>query len=56
MVSGEGKADAVAAAVGGADPADVPAAGAVGREEHCGCWMRPPLPSCRTVMPEDHHE
>lgn len=33
MVSGEGKADAVAAAVGGADPADVPAAGAVGREE-----------------------
>lgn len=33
VVSGEGKADAVAAAVGGADPADVPAAGAVGREE-----------------------
>lgn len=33
VVSGEAKADAVAAAVGGADPADVPAAGAVGREE-----------------------
>ena len=27
-----GKADAVAAAIGGADPVDVPAAGAVGRE------------------------
>ncbi|KUH87521.1 MULTISPECIES: 6-phosphogluconolactonase [unclassified Mycobacterium] len=32
VVSGEGKADAVAAAIGGADPDDVPAAGAVGRE------------------------
>ena len=32
VVSGEGKADAVAAAVGGADPDDWPAAGAVGRE------------------------
>ena len=32
MVSGAGKADAVAAAVGGANPVDVPAAGAVGRE------------------------
>lgn len=32
IVSGEGKADAVAAAVGGADPDYVPAAGAVGRE------------------------
>lgn len=32
LVSGEEKADAVAAAVGGADPASVPAAGAVGRE------------------------
>jgi 6-phosphogluconolactonase len=32
IVSGEGKADAVAAALGGADPVDVPAAGAVGRE------------------------
>ncbi|BBY83954.1 6-phosphogluconolactonase [Mycolicibacterium pulveris] len=32
VVSGAGKADAVAAAVGGADPDDVPAAGAVGRE------------------------
>jgi 6-phosphogluconolactonase len=32
VVSGSGKADAVAAAVGGADPVDVPAAGAVGRE------------------------
>jgi 6-phosphogluconolactonase len=31
VVSGEAKADAVAAAVGGADPVDVPAAGAVGR-------------------------
>ena len=30
VVSGDAKADAVAAAVGGADPADVPAAGAVG--------------------------
>ncbi|MFV0495463.1 6-phosphogluconolactonase [Mycobacterium sp.] len=30
MVSGAGKADAVAAAVGGADPVSVPAAGAVG--------------------------
>lgn len=32
IVSGEGKAEAVAAAVGGADPVDLPAAGAVGRE------------------------
>ena len=32
IVSGEGKADAVAAAVNGADPDDVPAAGAVGTE------------------------
>jgi len=30
VVSGDAKADAVAAAIGGADPADVPAAGAVG--------------------------
>lgn len=32
VVSGAGKADAVAEAVGGADPVDVPSAGAVGRE------------------------
>ncbi len=32
VVSGSGKADAVAAAVGGAKPVDVPAAGAIGRE------------------------
>jgi 6-phosphogluconolactonase len=32
VVSGEAKADAVAAAVSGADPADVPAAGAIGIE------------------------
>src|SRR3954462_1505277 len=32
VVSGEGKADAVAAAVGGAKAVDVPAAGAVGRD------------------------
>ncbi len=32
LVSGSEKADAVAAAVGGADPVSVPAAGAVGRE------------------------
>jgi 6-phosphogluconolactonase len=32
IVSGGAKADAVAAAVGGADPVDVPAAGAVGRD------------------------
>ncbi|MDH6193764.1 6-phosphogluconolactonase [Mycobacterium frederiksbergense] len=32
VVSGEAKADAVAAAVGGADPVDIPAAGAIGRE------------------------
>jgi 6-phosphogluconolactonase len=32
VVSGEGKADAVAAAVGGAKAVDVPAAGAIGRE------------------------
>jgi 6-phosphogluconolactonase len=32
VAAGEGKADAVAAAIGGADPASVPAAGAVGRE------------------------
>ncbi len=32
IVSGEGKADAVAAAIGGAKPDDVPAAGAVGRD------------------------
>lgn len=33
MVSGTEKAEAVAAAVGGADPDEVPAAGAVGRDE-----------------------
>jgi 6-phosphogluconolactonase len=33
LVSGSEKADAVAAAVGGADPVAVPAAGAVGREK-----------------------
>jgi 6-phosphogluconolactonase len=32
VVSGAAKADAVAAAIGGADPTDVPAAGAVGLE------------------------
>ncbi|MGH3677988.1 MAG: 6-phosphogluconolactonase [Mycobacterium sp.] len=32
VVSGAEKADAVAAAIGGADPVDVPAAGATGRE------------------------
>ncbi|ORB68617.1 6-phosphogluconolactonase [Mycolicibacterium tusciae] len=32
VVSGEAKADAVAAAIGGASPVDVPAAGAVGRD------------------------
>jgi 6-phosphogluconolactonase len=32
VVAGADKADAVAAAVGGADPDDVPAAGAIGRE------------------------
>ncbi len=32
VVSGAAKAEAVAAALGGADPVDVPAAGAVGRE------------------------
>jgi 6-phosphogluconolactonase len=32
VVSGEAKADAVAAAIGGAEPVDVPAAGGVGRE------------------------
>lgn len=32
VVSGEAKADAVAAAIGGAKPVDVPAAGGVGRE------------------------
>lgn len=32
LVSGEGKAEAVAAAVGGADPDDVPSAGAIGSE------------------------
>mgnify|MGYP000848898048 FL=1 len=33
VVGGAAKADAVAAAVGGADPVEVPAAGAVGREK-----------------------
>ena len=33
MMSGDAKADAVAAAIGGASPDDVPAAGAVGRRE-----------------------
>ena len=32
MVSGAAKAEAVAAAIGGASPVDVPAAGAVGTE------------------------
>ncbi|OOK66725.1 hypothetical protein BZL30_8442 [Mycobacterium kansasii] len=32
IVSGRAKAEAVAAAIGGADPVAVPAAGAVGRE------------------------
>ncbi|MGE2737965.1 6-phosphogluconolactonase [Mycolicibacterium vaccae] len=33
VVSGAAKADAVAAAIGGADPVDIPAAGAVGTEQ-----------------------
>lgn len=33
VVSGAAKAEAVAAAVGGADPVEVPAAGAIGREQ-----------------------
>ncbi|AQA05653.1 6-phosphogluconolactonase [Mycobacterium sp. MS1601] len=33
VVSGEAKADAVAAAIGGADPLDIPAAGAAGSEK-----------------------
>jgi 6-phosphogluconolactonase len=33
VVSGEAKADAVAAAIGGAEPVDVPAAGAIGSEK-----------------------
>lgn len=33
MVAGDAKAEAVAAAIGGADPVEVPAAGAVGREQ-----------------------
>jgi 6-phosphogluconolactonase len=37
VVSGSGKADAVAAAIGGAKPVDVPAAGAIGRE--ATVWM-----------------
>lgn len=32
VVSGEAKADAVAEAIGGAQPADIPAAGAIGRD------------------------
>lgn len=36
VASGENKADAVAAAFGGADPVEVPAAGAVGREKTVG--------------------
>ncbi|CAJ1499205.1 6-phosphogluconolactonase [[Mycobacterium] kokjensenii] len=33
VVAGDAKAEAVAAAIGGADPVEVPAAGAVGREQ-----------------------
>jgi len=33
VVSGEAKAEAVAAAIGGADPVDIPAAGAIGQED-----------------------
>jgi 6-phosphogluconolactonase len=33
LVSGAEKADAVAAALGGADPVSIPAAGAIGRED-----------------------
>ncbi|MBW0018975.1 MAG: 6-phosphogluconolactonase [Mycobacterium sp.] len=33
LVSGAAKADAVAAAIGGADPVSIPAAGAIGREK-----------------------
>ncbi|ORV49825.1 6-phosphogluconolactonase [Mycolicibacter engbaekii] len=33
VVAGESKAEAVAAAMGGADPVEVPAAGAIGREQ-----------------------
>ncbi|OSC40794.1 6-phosphogluconolactonase [Mycobacterium decipiens] len=33
LVSGAGKADAVAAAIAGADPVSIPAAGAIGREK-----------------------
>lgn len=50
VVSGAGKADAVAAAVGGADSAEVPAAGAVGREETV--WL---LDAAAATKLEDRH-
>ena len=45
VVAGAAKAEAVAAAVGGADPVDVPAAGAVGPTPRCGCSTRTRPPS-----------
>ena len=37
LVSGASKADAVAAAIGGAEPVSIPAAGAIGPRPRCGC-------------------
>ncbi len=51
VVSGEAKADAVAAAVGGADPADIPAAGAIGRE--ATVWL---LDAAAATKLEEHRE
>lgn len=50
VVSGEAKADAVAAAIGGADPADIPAAGAIGRE--ATVWL---LDAAAATKLEEHH-
>jgi len=49
VVSGAAKADAVAAAIGGANPADVPAAGAVGIEKTI--WLLDAAAS-RSLTPE----
>jgi 6-phosphogluconolactonase len=49
VVSGAAKADAVAAAIGGANPADVPAAGAVGIEKTI--WLLD-ADAARTLTPD----
>ena len=53
VVSGEAKADAVAAAVGGARPMTCPPRARWAAKRPCGCSMRKPQASCRNCHVEN---